>query len=515
MAPDALMEYCFFAAFKLTCTDAELPLTCDKFYAQHMQPARPAGQPQLDAKKTSYKQIGKFIKHMHKQKYCNLRDVKGTITILSVDRTCTAFVNFELSSTATHKQAVKEDEAAAASGARGEDEVVALRTKPPVVTEMWQPNSYTKPLFEAVGLKDKNATYTLPEVHGVLEKYIANLVSSGGKPPLPPPLPGPAAATDEVMGFLRYSGLSAVAASKAANSLAVEGFDSLQSLRAGSLESWELSNLGLEETDAAHVVDALAGKAPAAVRSWLVDTVGVDGAIADAVATALAADGFDSLAALCTGALTSAGLQSYGVDADGVPMITAALAKLKAEETGEAATGSVDDAVTASSSGLQDIDPEAVPLDELLLNSLVKLAGGAKKGTTFATHMPLGELKAAMKERMTAFHRVEVEGEAPSIRKGGLKLINIEMKRAAGHNKTHVAGLESFCISPDAVANALKVKLGCTTAVLKLPGNNVKDQEVLLQGHCVQEVCDYLRDVYCIDKQWIELKLKDSKRSNT
>lgn len=35
---------------------------------------------------------------------------------------------------------------------------------------------------------------------------------------------------------------------------------------------------------------------------------------------------------------------------------------------------------------------------------------------------------------------------------GQLKLISIEMKRAAGHNKTHVSGLESFVISPDAVA---------------------------------------------------------------
>ena len=95
------------------------------------------------------------------------------------------------------------------------------------------------------------------------------------------------------------------------------------------------------------------------------------------------------------------------------------------------------------------------------------------------------------------------------MRPGALKPIVIEMKRAAGHNKTHVSGLESFCISPDAVAQALKVKLGCTTAVLKLPGNNVKDMEVLLQGHCVTEVCDYLRDVYCIDKsnkQWIEVR---------
>ena len=83
---------------------------------------------------------------------------------------------------------------------------------------------------------------------------------------------------------------------------------------------------------------------------------------------------------------------------------------------------------------------------------------------------------------------MEVEGEAPAIRKGALKPIKIEMKRAAGHNKTHVSGLEGLLISPDAVSQVLKIKVGCTTAVLKLPGNNVKDQEVLLQGHCVTEV---------------------------
>jgi len=112
---------------------------------------------------------------------------------------------------------------------------------------------------------------------------------------------------------------------------------------------------------------------------------------------------------------------------------------------------------------------------------------------------------------MSSFHRVAVEGEAPVIKKGVLKLVCIEMKRAAGHNKTHVSGLESFAVSPDAIAQALKIRLGCTTAVLKLPGNNVKEQEVLLQGHCVNEVVDYLQAVYCIDKQWIDLKLKEPK----
>ena len=51
----------------------------------------------------------------------------------------------------------------------------------------------------------------------------------------------------------------------------------------------------------------------------------------------------------------------------------------------------------------------------------------------------------------------------------------------------------------------LKIKLGCTTAVLKLPGNNVKEEEIVLQGHCVNEVVDYLRDAYAVDRQWIDL----------
>ena len=190
----------------------------------------------------------------------------------------------------------------------------------------------------------------------------------------------------------------------------------------------------------------------------------------------------------------------------------------KKKKKAKAAFEEDDDAVApAGGAGLglgPKFDVTSVPIDELLLNALVKLAGGARKGVVFATHMPLTELQESMKERMTAFHKVEVEGEAPSLRKGALKLITIEMKRAAGHNKTHIAGLESFCISPNAVADALKKQLGCTTAVLKLPGNNVKDMEVLLQGHCVTEVCDYLREVYCIEKSWLDLKLKESKKSN-
>ena len=39
------------------------------------------------------------------------------------------------------------------------------------------------------------------------------------------------------------------------------------------------------------------------------------------------------------------------------------------------------------------MDESAVPLDEMLINSLVKLAGGQKKGTTFPSHLPLDDLR--------------------------------------------------------------------------------------------------------------------------
>lgn len=38
MEPDDLLEYCFFAALRTSCTDAEFPITADKFYSHHMQP---------------------------------------------------------------------------------------------------------------------------------------------------------------------------------------------------------------------------------------------------------------------------------------------------------------------------------------------------------------------------------------------------------------------------------------------------------------------------------------------
>ena len=54
-----------------------------------------------------------------------------------------------------------------------------LRSRPPQITQMWQPNSYTKPLFEAVGRKDKSEYFSKADAHAVLATYIANHLSAG------------------------------------------------------------------------------------------------------------------------------------------------------------------------------------------------------------------------------------------------------------------------------------------------------------------------------------------------
>lgn len=300
-------------------------------------------------------------------------------------------------------------------------------------------------------------------------------------------------------GWLRdEAGIDADKAASCAAALAVDGYDSIRALRAGSLTTAELTHFGIDADAAARLSEKLAPE----VTRWL-STAGLAPATAGKCTAALAAAGFDSMAALRAGKLPVSELEDLGATSVDAAMIDTAL-------TADGISGM--SLAASSSAETPVVDPEAVPLDDLLINSLIKLAGGQKKGTTFPSHMRLAELHSRLLERMSQFYQVVVEGEAPLNKKGSLKNITIDMKRAAGHNKTHIAGLESFLISPEAVAQALKIQLGCTTAVLKLPGNNVKEQEVLLQGHCVNEVVEYLQQVYCVGKEWIDLKLKDSKK---
>lgn len=249
------------------------------------------------------------------------------------------------------------------------------------------------------------------QCHAVLEKYIATKLVAGGSAPTGADSSfdvsdDGGAAPAEVAGFLRYAGVEAAAAAAAAAAMRPDGFDTVAALRAGSLEAWEMAGYGLSDADAERVLSVLGGEPPQAVREWLGGVSGVDAASASACAAALAADGFDSLDAIRAGSLSAADLtRSFQVPADAAAAIASAMAQLKvgsaAAATGSGGDGSGGGDNNGGDGSLGGHDPAAIPLDDLLLNALVKLAGGIKKGATFATHMSLADLKGAMKERMT------------------------------------------------------------------------------------------------------------------
>jgi hypothetical protein len=138
----------------------------------------------------------------------------------------------------------------------------------------------------------------------------------------------------------------------------------------------------------------------------------VDEAGAAATAAALAADGYDSIDALRAGKLDAVVLKKFGVGAGDAAAIAAAVAALSVGEeeeavpSGAAAGGAADaDAAAEKVAKARGFSLAAVPLDELLLTALVKLAGGAKKGAVFASHMSFQELAGRVAERMTARFR--------------------------------------------------------------------------------------------------------------
>jgi hypothetical protein len=130
-------------------------------------------------------------------------------------------------------------------------------------------------------------------------------------------------------------------------------------------------------------------------------------------------------------ALQQVDLATYCVPASFVDAVAHALSQPPMVPANGGAGGSSLHTAGGPSDG--SLDTGGVPIDELLLESLVKVAGGAKKGTTYPTHMPLEDLKARMIERMTPFHKVVVEGEAPLYKRGALKLIQVWMKSALRH----------------------------------------------------------------------------------
>mmetsp|Transcript_65173 Transcript_65173/g.174793 ORF Transcript_65173/g.174793 Transcript_65173/m.174793 type:complete len:558 (-) Transcript_65173:97-1770(-) len=150
---------------------------------------------------------------------------------------------------------------------------------------------------------------------------------------------------------------------------------------------------------------------------------------------------------------------------------------------------------------------EMIKIDETLQNALYKVAGGKKKGAAEdPTEAVAAELEARFQERLTEFTVVELPNAPRIEKKGPFQPILITTTRKGGHNLTRATGLELFGVDIERMAQELKKKLNCTTSVEDLPGKQVKEKLLQVQGYCEGEIIEYLKNEYGVEKKWVDVK---------
>jgi len=160
---DDLLDFTFLQAFKGTLADDKaLPMEASEVYEKHMKPARPEGT-SLDVKKSSHKQIGKFLNAMRKAKAIDVTDKKGVISVSKVDRGHKIFAQL------ADKFAAEMSSASAASSAPAAAPAAGLRA--PTVTAMWQPSHYLEAMWKDMG-KNKKDLFTWDQAREILVAYI-------------------------------------------------------------------------------------------------------------------------------------------------------------------------------------------------------------------------------------------------------------------------------------------------------------------------------------------------------
>mmetsp|Transcript_12603 Transcript_12603/g.28558 ORF Transcript_12603/g.28558 Transcript_12603/m.28558 type:complete len:581 (-) Transcript_12603:83-1825(-) len=162
---DDLLDFCFIqAATSSLCEDKALPVEASELYEKHMKPRRPEGT-SLDVKKSSHKQIGKFLNALRKAKGIEVVEKKGVISVTKIDLTSKPLQGL--------KDKFASASAAASSSAPAESSAGKKREPPPapVVTTLWKPTHYVEGLFKAMG-KSKSDVCPWDKALEVLTSYI-------------------------------------------------------------------------------------------------------------------------------------------------------------------------------------------------------------------------------------------------------------------------------------------------------------------------------------------------------
>jgi len=142
-----------------------LPVEASDLLEKHMKPSVPEGTA-LDVKKSSHKQIGKYLNALRKAKVIDVKENKQIVHVTKVDVGHKAFKQLE-EKFAGEIRAAGLAAAAPEADAKG---AAASGLPPPKVTTVWKATHYTEPFFKAVG-KSKSDLYPWEEVSKALASY--------------------------------------------------------------------------------------------------------------------------------------------------------------------------------------------------------------------------------------------------------------------------------------------------------------------------------------------------------
>jgi len=167
-AQDELLDFCFMQAFTVSLTDDKaLPVEASELYEKHMKPSRPEGTT-LDVKKSSHKQIGKYLNALRKAKVVEVNEKKGVISVTKVVRDHKFLVQLKEKFAGASAEAAEIAVSNASAPAESKD------LPPPQVTTVWKIKSDHKgleELFKRMG-KSKSDFHSSAVVRGVLVDYI-------------------------------------------------------------------------------------------------------------------------------------------------------------------------------------------------------------------------------------------------------------------------------------------------------------------------------------------------------
>ncbi|CAJ1345542.1 unnamed protein product [Effrenium voratum] len=147
-----------------------------------------------------------------------------------------------------------------------------------------------------------------------------------------------------------------------------------------------------------------------------------------------------------------------------------------------------------------------IKMNEGLLNGLWKTAGGQKKDQEWPEEVDAEEVEEKLEDRLHQYTTIDVAGVGPITRKGPPLNIAVSLSRKGAHNVTRICNLEAYGLDPEALGDELKRKLNCTVYIEEMPGKNVKEKMLQLQGHVDQELGAFLELRYGITKKFMEVK---------